>query len=352
MKLVPLFISLISMAAPFSVHTTEVKTGGRELKLEELSYTDVEKLDRQKTIFILTFGIMEEHGPVLPIGTDWIPNLAIRDKLSQHLRTVFPDYDVVLVEPLPLGEAGANDIAGRFEHPGSFTVRFETLRAVALDLGATIARKGFQNILIVADHGMPLHSEAFNEASDFVSGHYHVRMVPLFSFVEAERDYVGERGNVKDTDVDWSDPIEEKYLGKGWDKDGLDAHGGVYETSQILYLRPELVKPDYKQAPAFWVKDEAQAAKALDWPGYWGDPKQSIAAIGKELFEAELARFIKYADMAIRGEDMSKLPRWPDPKELTTPVTLKELELYHQQDNEFGDWLAKQKLPEKITKFR
>jgi creatinine amidohydrolase len=269
-----LSVSLLSTLAPLRVGAAEENRGGRELRLEELSYTDVEKLDRQKTIFILTFGIMEEHGPVLPIGTDWIPNLAIRDRLSQHLRSVSPDCDVVLVEPLPLGEAGANDIAGRFEHPGSFTVRFETLRAVALDLGATIARKGFQNILIVADHGMPLHSEAFNEASDFVSERYHVRMVPLFSFVEAERDYVGERGNVKDTDVDWSDPIEQKYLGQGWDRDGIDAHGGVYETSQILYLRPELVKPEYKQAPAFWVgegRDSGHEGPELAW--LLGKPK-------------------------------------------------------------------------------
>ncbi len=343
MKLFPvLSIGLISTLAPFGMREAESQHRGREFKLEEMSYTDVDKLDRQKTIFLLTFGIMEEHGPVLPIGTDWIPNLAIRDRLSQHLRTAFPDCDVVLVEPLPLGEAGANDIAGRFEHPGSFTVRFETLRSVALDLGATIARKGFQNILIVADHGMPLHSEAFNEASDFVSEHYHVRMVPLMSFVEAERDYVGERGHVKDSDVDWSDPIEDKYLGKGWDKEGVDGHGGVYETSQILYLRPDLVKPEYKQAPAFWVKDYPQAAASPDWPGYWGNPRLSTPAIGKELFEAELARFIKYADMAVRGEDMSKLARWPDPKELNSPWVVKEKELYHQQGKEFDDWLAKQ----------
>ncbi len=314
---------------------------GREFKLQDLTYTDIDKLDRKKTIFLLTFGIMEEHGPVLPIGTDWYPNLEITKRLSQHLRTAYPDYVVVLVPPLPLGEAGANDEAGQFEHPGSFTVRFETLRSVALDLGASIARKGFKNIFIVADHGMPLHSEAFNEASDFVSERYQVHMVPLFSFVEAERDYVGIRGDVKDTDVDWSDPIEQKFLGKGWDRNGVDAHGGVYETSQILYLRPDLVRPEYKRIPAFWVKNIPDAAAHPDWPGYWGDPKLSSVAIGRELFEAELARYVKYADMAMRGEDMSKLPRWPDPKEFQWPTVVKERELYSQQAKEFDAWLAR-----------
>jgi hypothetical protein len=89
-----LYISFIFALAPYCLLAAEGHRGGREFKLEELSYTDVEKLDRQKTIFLLTFGIMEEHGPVMPIGTDWFGNLAIRDQLSQHLRATFPDYDV------------------------------------------------------------------------------------------------------------------------------------------------------------------------------------------------------------------------------------------------------------------
>jgi len=76
---------------------------------------------------------MEEHGPHLPIGTDWFHDIAFEDGLIAHLRTAHPDYDIVLVAPMPLGEAGANDIAGQFEHPGSFTVRFKTLRVVALE---------------------------------------------------------------------------------------------------------------------------------------------------------------------------------------------------------------------------
>jgi hypothetical protein len=51
--------------------------------------------------------------------------------------------------------------------------------------------------------------------------------------------------------------------------------------------------------------------------------------------------------MAIRGEDMSKLPRWPDPKELKQPVVVRELEIYHQQDKEFTEWLVKRQPPKK-----
>lgn len=35
----------------------------RVLKLEELSQTEIDKFDRNKSVFILTFGNLEEHGP-------------------------------------------------------------------------------------------------------------------------------------------------------------------------------------------------------------------------------------------------------------------------------------------------
>ena len=37
------------------------------LKLEELAQVDLEALDRDKTVFFLTFGNIEQHGPHLPV---------------------------------------------------------------------------------------------------------------------------------------------------------------------------------------------------------------------------------------------------------------------------------------------
>ena len=52
---------------------------GRVLKLEELTYTDIDRLDRNRTVFILTFGNLEEHGPHLPVGSDYFQAIAFRD---------------------------------------------------------------------------------------------------------------------------------------------------------------------------------------------------------------------------------------------------------------------------------
>ena len=44
--------------------------GSRIHKLEELRYPQVAALDRERTMFVLPIGMLEEHGPHLPIGAD------------------------------------------------------------------------------------------------------------------------------------------------------------------------------------------------------------------------------------------------------------------------------------------
>jgi hypothetical protein len=134
------------------------------LKLEELSYPDIDQIDRAKSIFFLTFGNLEEHGPHLPVGSDYFVATALRDAMIARLRALHPGYDFVLVPVVPLGEGGANDVAMEFDHIGTFAVRFETLRDVAIDLGSSIARKGFQNILVVHAQGEPKETRRYNAA--------------------------------------------------------------------------------------------------------------------------------------------------------------------------------------------
>ncbi len=53
------------------------------LKLEELTYPDIDQLDRERSIFFLTFGNLEEHGPQLPVGSDYFQAVGVRDRLDR-----------------------------------------------------------------------------------------------------------------------------------------------------------------------------------------------------------------------------------------------------------------------------
>ncbi len=161
----------------------------RVLKLEELTFTDIDKIDLERSIFFLTFGHLEQHGTHLPVGADYYQALGVRDRLVARLQEAYPNYTLVVMPVIPLGEDSADDSARQFdqEHwPGTFALRFTTLRDVAIDLGASIARKGFRNIFLIHNHGAELHNIAFNQAAAFVSEKYQALMVNITSLVFGE----------------------------------------------------------------------------------------------------------------------------------------------------------------------
>lgn len=316
------------------VEIESVPAASQVLKLEELTFPEIDKLDREKTIFFLTFGILEEHGPHIPVGADYFQSVGIRDRLIERLQAVHPDFDFVVMPVVPLGEGGANDLAWQFDHVGTFSVRFSTLRDVAIDLGASIARKGFQNIFLIHSHGSALHNVAYNEAASFVSERYSVRMVNIMSLVFGEGFY--------------SDEVLDKHLGEGWQEEiGITGHAGTGETSVNLFLH-ELVKPEYKDLEPFVVRDFAEIFRINEregWQGYWSDPSKATREIGQELINDMVERSFRIAEKALAGDDLSELPVYPmNLPEIPEAEELLEklLEIYANQKAEIDTWLKEQ----------
>jgi creatinine amidohydrolase len=307
---------------------------GNVLKLEELTYSDIDELDRERSIFFLTFGNLEEHGPHVPVGSDYFQAVGVRDGLIARLDEAHPGYSFVIVPVVPLGEGGANDLARQLEHVGTFAVRFKTLRDVTIDLGAAIARKGFQNIFVIHSHGTTLHNVAFNDAAAFVSERYGVRMVNITSLVFGEGFY--------------SDAVLDEHLGEGWQAEiGLTGHAGTAETSANLYLRGDLVRPEYKDLEPFVVQDLADIFnlhQRTGWQGYWSDPSKATKEIGKDLIDDFVERSFRFAEMALAGEALSGMPVYPDVfppmPEAEEYLNIVE-EYYAEQTAEIDDWLSR-----------
>jgi creatinine amidohydrolase/Fe(II)-dependent formamide hydrolase-like protein len=303
------------------------------LRLEELTYPEIDALDRQQTVFFLTFGNLEEHGPHIPIGSDYYQAIGVRDRLIERLRARYPEYAMVVIPVIPLGEGGANDLARQFDHVGTFAMRYSTLRDVAIDMGAAVASKGFENILLLHSHGTPLHNVAFNEAAAFVSDRYGVRMVNITSLVFGEGFY--------------SDAVIERHLGIGWQEEiGITGHAGTAETSANLFLH-DLVKPLYRDLEPFVVEDLPGAFaihERTGWQGYWSDPSRATAAIGEELIDDFVDRSFRIAELALAGEDLSNLPLYPDdlPPLPAADVFVGEvLGLYTERQAEIDEWLRR-----------
>jgi creatinine amidohydrolase len=308
-------------------------SGGRLLKLEELTYPAIDEIDRDRSIFFLTFGNLEEHGPHIPVGSDYYQSNGVRDLLIKRLHAKYPEYDMVVVPVIPLGEGGANNVARQFDHVGTFDIRYSTLRAVTIDMGASIASKGFQNIFLIHHHAAVLHNVAFNEASAFVSETYGVNMVNITSLALAEGFY--------------SNAVLDKHLGEGWlQESGIIGHAGTAETSANLFLH-DLVNPIYRDLEAFVVEEFAGIFRINErsgWQGYWSDPSRASAEIGRDLINDIVERSLRIAELALRGEDLSGLPLYPDdtPPMPERDALLAELiERYDAREAEIKAWLEK-----------
>jgi creatinine amidohydrolase len=246
---------------------------GRLLHLAEVSFTRLRELDRERTAVIFSVSPLEEHGPHLPVGTDLFEAEFFAHELARKILESKPGWTVLVGPPIPLG-------ASAFDEAGTLLVRARTVRNVAREYGAALARHGFRYLLVSNAHAGPRHVVALEEAAASVSRRYGVRMLSLSGPVlwKVMRGKFTER--------------LERALGRPFsaaEREALaeDTHAGAWETSLLLRAREELVDPDFRHLPS--QRFTLLEALRKNYPlrlgggrGYIGAP----AAASRELGEA------------------------------------------------------------------
>src|SRR5919108_904054 len=234
------------------------------LKLAELNTEQIRALNKEKTIVLIPGGILEEHGPFLPSFTDGYRNEATTEELARAV-VARPGWTALVLPTIPLGVGGANELGGQFSFPGTYAVRSSTLRAVFVDLASDLGEQGFKWIFVVHLHGAPSQHRALDDAGDFFHDTYGGRMVHLYGLMP-----------VLTAGAPRLEPAEAS-------ENGMDMHAGRAETSDILFIRPDLVAPGFRTASSLPGKswdDLVRIARTPGWPGYFGAPKQATAAEG------------------------------------------------------------------------
>jgi creatinine amidohydrolase len=238
---------------------------GRIYKLEELSSPSVAELDRLKTVFFVSISPLEGHGPHLPLGVDYFDGNYFAETTAQLLHSKRPDLDIVICPGIPLG-------AQVYKQPGSIRTDPRALYKVAYGWGESLAFWGFRYIFILSGHGSPRHIVALESACLKVSRKFNIQMHNL-SGALAIRFLRGEF--VERISDSLAKPLapDEKELLKG------DIHGGWWETSMMLLLRPDLVG-DFKSLGTIKRGEKDPKIK----PGYVGSPSPA----SREFAEASL----------------------------------------------------------------
>jgi creatinine amidohydrolase len=176
-------------------------------KWEELTAADFHRgVEQAKGTCLLPFGILEKHGPHLPLGTDLLNvRYASLEAVGQEYAVVFPEYYF-------------GQIFEAKHEPGTIAYSAELQLKLLQETTNEMARNGCKKILIVNGHGGNEHLLPFFAQSQLDHPHDYVVYV-----LDGERSKPG---------------------GPGKKSTGIDYHAGENETSNTMVSHPDLVHVD------------------------------------------------------------------------------------------------------------
>lgn len=210
-----------------------------------------------------------------------------------------------MMPPVNYGQSGANRLGNQRYHPGTCSIRQATLRALIADIGGQLAENRFKWIFVTNGHGAPTHNIALNEACDFVSETYGVTMLHLSALFRADPKIQAI-----------GDGIAARHFSAAEIASfGLDVHAGVGETSGMLAVRPDLVRPMYKTLPSragASIEELRRIAMSPGWQGYLSSPANATAAYGRAVETWWVNGFADLIVRTVQGENMFNHPRTPE----------------------------------------
>src|SRR5579885_2827279 len=173
---------------------------------EELTGPDfIKAIERAQGTCLLPFGILEKHGPHMPIGSDLIASrYAALHAAEKEYAVVFPEYYF-------------GQIFEARHQPGTIAYSAQIQMDLLQETTDEMARNGCKKIIVVNGHGGNEHLLPFFAQSQLAKPHDYV--VYIFDVRSPETG-----GPVK--------------------TDKLDMHAGESETSKMMVARPDLVHKD------------------------------------------------------------------------------------------------------------
>lgn len=237
------------------------------LWLEDLTWPDVQTaLAAGYNTAVLAIGATEQHGPHLPLGVDALVGRALAERVARRLgRTLIAPVITVGFSPYHM------------HHPGTISISRETLTALVGDYCRSLAHHGFTTLVLISSHGG--NNGTVGRAA--VTLQRELPNVRLLAFVDGSA-----YGRVQRTTA--------ARFGIAPAVAGV--HSGEAETSQILALRPDLVRLD-RAEPGFTGRLQAVAEQLKRDPlsvspsGVLGDPTPARAEHG-EAYLDDLAGYI------------------------------------------------------------
>jgi creatinine amidohydrolase len=196
----------VSLSLPQLLQAQAASSSKLSVHWEELTASDFrEGIQRSQGVCLLPFGILEKHGPHLPLGTDLLDvRYAALHAAEQEYTLVFPEYYF-------------GQIAEAKHEPGTMAYSRGMQLALLQETTDEMARNGCKKVLIINGHGGNSSLLPYFAQTQLDKPHDYV----VYVFDERTPDHGGPPKKTK-----------------------IDMHAGESETSKMMIAHPELVHPD------------------------------------------------------------------------------------------------------------
>lgn len=270
---------------------------GKALLLQDMAWTDVREYLKKNDMVIIPLGSTEQHGPHLPLGTDFYEALAMSKMISARTGVVVA----------PVLFAGYSEYHSGF--PGTLSLKPETMEEVLFETAHMLMKYGFRRFLFFNYHG----------------GNRIIEQNVIHRVNKTTRAVA--------VSIGIGSPAQKEEEGEFF-----DWHAGVSETSIMLYLKPELVRMERAEKPVIrftprqkkllelskenpalasvfssllGVEEETEkggSSAELSSNGIWSfsDPKKATAERGEKEVKAMVDAAVQFIEAWKRAEGSEK----------------------------------------------
>lgn len=248
-----------------------------------LTYEEIGAIGEQGgSVLVVPIGSIEQHGHHLPVATDTILVDAVVSRTGEHLAEDDDSLPFVVAPTIWTGFSPHHMAFG-----GTLTVPFRVLLDLLTNVVESGKENGFDSVLIVNGHGG--NTALISAATSEVGARSADCQILSCTYFQLAAPWIDE---IRDSDI------------------GGIGHGGEFETSLMLHLRPDLVREDelnvtYRAEHYSHTSREMfdggqlspyRSFAEMSETGELGDPTLASAEKGEELIAnlvAELAIIVR-----------------------------------------------------------
>lgn len=186
--------------------------------LPRLTSRQVKELPKEEALVILPLGAVEQHGDHLPVMTDALIGEATLTQALEKIDEVEPGAQIWMLPPISYGKS--------IEHlgrAGTISLSASTLQSVVMDIAQSLKISGFRRLLLFNTHGG--NTDLLNVAA---------REIRIATGMTVFHLGPGSLNVAEDLLT-----AEEREYG---------IHGGDYETSVVMAIKPNWVQEQWRVA--------------------------------------------------------------------------------------------------------